>query len=379
MIMEQQRNRNPYDGLNWQKAIRVQTSTHMHCTAQDIMERYVNAGLELALFSNYYPSTPWYPLAEIKENMFRVSQPSYLKDGKFRFETLDCNALLEQWKDELPEEKRKQLPFKVGKPIFSNIPEDLMEAPNAEHHFFSDCSDYLHVTAPGAAITTSVFDRFDEFGMVSRGGIPNGLRIPWRDAYKLILDSMITRDGGGIVICHPSWSHLPISLIEEMLDYDPRILGIEVYNHDCNGTYSAGSEAIWDAILSTGRQCYGFFVQDHPTTDLKWNGRIVLLTEERTPAASLKAMRLGQFYGIMTNNGLRFEEVKFDGKRIYARTNRTANFQVIAKPGVVADAFTATEISFEVKPEEIDKMVYLRITAVEPGVEKIYSQPVMLK
>ncbi|MBO7742280.1 MAG: hypothetical protein J6S21_06965, partial [Victivallales bacterium] len=191
--------------------------------------------------------------------MFRVSQQGYMRNGVFHRETLDVNAVMEEWKDTLPAEKQAQLPFQAGEPIFTSIPETLMEAPNAEHHFFSDCSDYLHVTAPGARITTSNFDRFNEFGMISKGGFPTGLPIPWRDAYKMILDSMMTEDGGGLVIAHPTWSHLPQSLLQEMLDYDPRVLGIEVFNYDCRGDFSASSDAVWDAILSTGRQCFGFF------------------------------------------------------------------------------------------------------------------------
>jgi hypothetical protein len=98
-----------------------------------------------------------------------------------------------------------------------------------------------------------------------------------------------------------------------MLDFDPRVLGIEVWNqltsgfgssrgfYDQSGGPNLHFYQLWDDILRTGRRCWGFFVKDHNTYG---RGRNVLLvpkldamsTIERESAA-LRAYRQGAFFG----------------------------------------------------------------------------------
>ena len=35
------RNRNPYKGLDWSRVMRVKTTSHGHCTSQDMLEKYL--------------------------------------------------------------------------------------------------------------------------------------------------------------------------------------------------------------------------------------------------------------------------------------------------------------------------------------------------
>ena len=164
-----------------------------------------------------------------------------------------------------------------------------------------------------------------------------------------------------------------------MLDYDPGVLGIEVYNHNSEDSFSDFSENLWDVILSTGRQCYGFFTQDHPTVDQLWKGRIILLPEERSAESCLRAMRQGRFYGCITGSGLRFTHIDFDGETLRAGCNRQATFKLICKEGVVDDVVTGTEFVYKVPEGKAEKMGYLRLTAQEGrAVEKLYAQAIML-
>ena len=377
--MQGTRNRNPYAGIDWGKVCRVTACTHMHCTSSGVLRQYLDAGLELVALSNYYPSAPWYPLASLRENFCRVRQHGYVRGAEWKRETLDVSAEIERWKDKLSPELQAQLPFREGGKIFPDLPADLLEIPNAEHHWFSDAGVWLHVTAPGLTLSSGSFDRDSAFGLEEYGNIRLGAPVPWREGFRTLLDSALVPDGGGIVINHPNWSHLPAGFIHEMLDFDPRVLGIEIYNHGCRLDFSDFADPLWDSVLSTGRQCFGFCVQDHPNDDRKWLGKIVLLAEERTAEACLRAMRAGRFYGAVSGNGLRFDLLDFDGRTLRARCSREVIFQLIAKSGVVGDTVRGKEFSYTVRDEDRSGLGYLRLTAREGREqEKLFAQPFML-
>ena len=376
--MNEKRNANPYKNVDWNNVHPIRSTTHMHCVSQDILERYVSMGLELAMFSNYYPSAPYYPLRSICENTFKRKQNGYIRDGVWHHEPLDIAGMLESWKSELGAGEQAQIPFEEGKRLFPEVPEHLLEAPNAEHHWFSDYSVYLHVTAPGSLAVSGSFDINGKFGIKEKGGVPLGAPLPWRKGFEEIFNQLMIPDGGGIVIAHPTWSHLPIRDLEEMLDSDPRVLGIEVFNHNSREDFSDFSDSLWDAILSSNRQCYGFFVQDHPTLDKKWEGKIMILAEEPTAESCLRALRQGRFYGMITDNGLRFEEISYDGRYLRAKCNKKVGFQIISAQGVVDDMITGTEFCMEIPEEDKAKHVFLRVTARDRWDEKLFSNAFML-
>ena len=376
--MKPQRRANPYCDVNWEKVHSITSCTHMHCTDQKILNRYLESGLEFALLSNYYPSAPYYPLENIHVNTFRCRQKGYCFRGEWHKEELDLNKTIAQWKETLDPEIRAQLPFEEGPRMFPDVPEDLLQGPNAEHHWFTDAGVWLHICAPGSMLGSGHFDIPGKFGLAAHG-YQLGAPVPWREGFRKLLDNLLTEDGGGIVLNHPTWSHLPPDFLCEMLDYDPRVLGIEVYNHNSEDSFSDFSENLWDVILSTGRQCYGFFTQDHPTVDQLWKGKIILLPEERTAQSCLRAMRQGRFYGCITGNGLRFTSMTFDGKTLRARCNRKATFKLICKKGVVEDVVTGTDFAYEVPEGKEKEMGYLRLTAQEGRAEeKLYAQAIML-
>jgi len=371
------RNRNPYAGVDWKTTCRVSGCTHMHCVSADILKRYLDAGLELVSLSNYYPSMPWFPLASLQEGFFRVRQSGYLLGEVWHQDTLDINAVLAGWKEKLAPEDQAQLPFREGGKLFPELPASLLEVPNAEHHGFSDSAG-VHITAPGCTAASSSFDLRGHFGMERYGNIRLGAPVPWQEGFRHLLDSRTVPDGGGIIIAHPAWSHLPVDLLCRMLDFSPDVLGMEIYNHNCRVSFSDFSDTLWDVVLSTGRQCFGFCVQDHPTEDCKWMGRIELLPEERTAESCLRAMHQGRFYGVIAGNGLRFELLDFDGQTLRAVCNREAGFELMAKTGIVRRV-RGREFSFTVPESDRGKYVFLRLTAQEGREEeKLFAQPFML-
>lgn len=147
-----------------------------------------------------------------------------------------------------------------------------------------------------------------------RFSIKQGVYRPWEDAFRAALDG--TRedrsgkpveglrfpDGGGITLNHTA---APVASVLEKLNFDPRVLGIEIWNqHEGFGPKGTlGFYKLWDEVLKTGTRCFGFFVKDHFIYE---RGRNVLLlppsrglsVQERERNAA-KAYRNGVFYGLM--------------------------------------------------------------------------------
>lgn len=151
---------------------------------------------------------------------------------------------------------------------------------------------------------------------VTRCRLMQGTNRPWREMFRAALDGEMVDgrrvgglkypDGGGITLNHPSSG---VSVYTPMLDYDPRVLGIEVWNQhmgfgegsERDGTLNLHFYRLWDDLLRTGRRCWGFFVKDHLTYR---RGRNVLLvppgdgkSADEREAAALGAYRTGTFFG----------------------------------------------------------------------------------
>ena len=371
------RNRNPYAGLDWEKSHKIVGCTHLHCTDNRALQKLFSEGLEFVTLSNYHPSAPWYPLRDIRKDQYRGTQRGYTRDGIYHDEEINFSECISHWQDSIAPEFQDQLPFCAGEAAFSGIPEHILEAPNAEHHGFTNAVAQLHITAPGTTFVSGHFDdRADNFGLVDHG-FARGTGLTWQEGFRRILDTLVIPDGGGIIINHPAWSYLRSDFLLEMLDSDPRVLGLEVYNGTSRKTYTDFSDPLWDSVLATGRQCYGFCAVDHLKNDA-WNGRCVILTADRSANGCLRALRNGHFYGIIRGSGAAFEQITFDGKTLYARCNREMFFQLISKVGI-AQHTSGREFSFTVPENERGRHVFLRLTAHEFSTrEKLFAQPVML-
>ena len=385
------RNRRPYKGLDWSKVQRVKTTSHGHCTSQEMLDVYLKRGFGLLTMSNYYPSAPYVPASKMTRNYwalhhdFPVMVKGVRTDGPF-----DWNEIISSWKDELPPEIAKRLPLKEGAKLFKPLPDGVLEAPNAEHHGFKwengKWAQNVHMCAPGSAFKSGTFDAHSVFKTVSHGYyFGSGER--WETAVDRIIDGLVVKDGGGVTINHPTWTKLSRDRLAKMLDYDPRVLGIEVL--ECCGV---NSENYWDWALATGRQCFGFFVPDwgasketkrgiDPKRDFGVN---VLCVEERTVEACLRAYRQGNFYGAAHGlDELAFTNISFDGKTLYAQTDRPAKLEVITARGVVKSV-EAASVEWEVTPNGhcvgpgVDVFARVRAKSVDGAGETLFSQAMML-
>ena len=177
------RNRQPYKGLNWSKAIQINTTSHGHCINQSYLDTYVKHRFGLMTISNYYPSAPTMPGKDFRSGHYRVHHdwPVMFK-GKRTDGPFDWNEIMKPWVGTLEEKYRKQFPFKEGAKMFPNWPKDMLEAPNAEHHGFLDdngnSTGSLHMCAPGSAYKSGTFDARDFFKTVmSRSECKKYLRL----------------------------------------------------------------------------------------------------------------------------------------------------------------------------------------------------------
>ena len=375
------RNRNPYKGLDWSRVMRIKTTSHGHCTSQKMLDKYLKRGFGLMTMSNYYPSAPYVPASKMTKNYYIMhhEHPVMVK-GKLTPGPFDWNAILEGIKDRIDPKLAGKLPFKEGGKLFKPLPKDVLEAPNAEHHGFrldnGKFAANLHMCAPGSAYASGTFDARNRYKTYS-AGYYFGSGEKWRIAVDRMIAGLVYKDGGGVTINHPTWTKLDRSLMLQILDHDPRVLGIEVLEAGRN------SESYWDAALSTGRQCFGFFVPDW-SVNKEIFGVNVLCVEEKSVHACLKAYREGNFYGAAYGlDELAFTGLSFDGKCVRASTDKPARLEVITAKGVVKTV-EGRDVVWNVVSDgngtgpRVDVFARIRATAADGCGEVLYSQPFML-
>ena len=382
------RNRRPYSDIDWTKVVRVKTTSHGHCMYQRHLDAYLKHGFGLITMSNYYPSAPWCPAAKMTENYWRLHhEHAVMVNGRRVEGPFDWNRIIAQWKNSLPPEKDIRLrhwwakyPYIEGKKLFKPLPAGVLEAPNAEHHGFlledGKPATGLHICSPGSAFASGTFDAHN-YGRTFSHGYHYGSGEFWGTAIDRMIAGLVYPDGGGVTINHPSWTKLDRELMLKILDHDPRILGIEVLEEEFN------SENYWDWALSTGRQCFGFFVPDWGM-DKKFFGVNVLCVHEKTVHACLKAYRQGNFYGAAIGlDALAFTRIAFDGKTVTAATDKPARLEVITARGVVKTA-TGRDVSWAVEKDgsrqgaAVHVFARVKAYATDGSEEVLFSQPFML-
>lgn len=381
------RNRRPYSGIDWAKAFQVNTTSHMH-EVKGLLDIVKKRNFGFLTISNYYPSGPTaYPLREATyPHGLPVSNWPVVYKGKLTEGPFDWNKIVGEWADKIPEKNRSawpSYPFKVGGKSYDekDIPADLLEAPNGEHHSFLDrngkSTGSLHICAPGSSYISGTFDAHNRKGTVSHG-YQFGSGEFWGTAIDRMIEKLVFPDGGGVTINHPTWSKLKRNFLLELLDWDPRVLGIEVLENGVN------SEHYWDWVLATGRQCYGLFVPDWGVKGEVF-GVNVLVTPERTVHGCLKAYRDGNFYGATHGLGeLKFTSIEFmPDLGVRATTDKPAKLEVITARGV-QQTVEGTEVKW-VCPKEgssrgprVEVFVRVRATALDGCGEVLYSQAGML-
>lgn len=355
---------NPYEAIDWDRCIPVHSMSHQHQGQTDrSRDLFYEMGYRHFAFSNYYPSAPT-PLPEA----YAAARPDLVgspnaEHHSFLDAPLHCNTLGSRlaagYGSSATAKERQASPlvhrfdslnlFDEARPWLGAYRLDLRLEPAegvaaaaaasltvegatecALRDGFADRGPvherplaagshtlYLRTVSPWIG-TTLAYDKAKL--AVAQLRLMQGTNRPWREVFRAALDGetadgrrsggLLHPDGGGITLNHPTGRK---ELYTEFLDFDPRVLGIEVWNQLTSGFGSGGGfyqqgkgvnlhfYRLWDDLLRTGRRCWGFFVKDHNTYG---RGRNVLLVpgwEELSPAdreaAALRAYRKGQFFG----------------------------------------------------------------------------------
>lgn len=344
---------NPYSQIDWNNVQTVKSVSHAHATKGQYHNRYVRSimhgGVKHLCISNYRPSCP-----------------DVLEDDELRY------ILMEQER----EGDEQQAPFIESDMI------GIVQSPNAQH--FGISKTKIHLSSLGS-------NYYSQDPNATPAQCLNGAKKTANRVIKEALEQLVIYDGGGITINHPVYSEMTKSKVRNLLDYDSRVIGLEVFNATCDTEgfkWTGDGTAMWDAALRTGRKCYGFAATDHEAEEKsyisstgqseQWRGSNVLLLSqgEYTAQDCLRAYRNGQFYAQMGNTGLRFDLITYDGETLKVSAPGATKITV-----VTADAKTEYEsnnISVQIAGKK-----YIRIEAqnVQIGnkvLDKIWSQPIML-
>lgn len=169
---------NPYQDIHWKTVQTIPSTSHIHIINQQGLDKAYELGYRHLPISNYYPSTPYYPLKEIRENQFKVKQDFGVMhlpgNGTPHFvegPILWNNWIMDPetgWYNSLSKERQAELPFEEGDYIFKNIPEDIIFSPNAEHHSFVDTN--AHINTLGSFYSSGSFDAHNHFLTFWGGG-----------------------------------------------------------------------------------------------------------------------------------------------------------------------------------------------------------------
>ena len=316
---------NPYSNINWSTDEQIRSMSHWHLLTQAEFDMAIADGYRHFAISHYQPSVP-----------------------------------------------REDLSL-----YFSNVPDNVVSSPNSEKPNSSNVGGVYHFNALGSYATGGGHNADEKANLV-----------PWQTKYDEVFANLKYPDGGGITLNHPLYYPTQtLATLLEMLDYDERVLGVEMFNGDYgilnpgNGQdkiYDTRFIDTWDAILSTGRRCWGFAVIDWYNTNYEKGSNVLLVDTSAglTDEECLKAYRNGQFYMQVKDTGLRFTKISYENGAVTVEVNKDATIKFVTQDGAVktVSGTTATYV-----PTEDD--IYVRVEAAdaEDADGRIFSNPFMFK
>ena len=319
---------NPYADISWDAVSPLHSVNHMHTFSANVGGEEWNRGPdhqdgERTFQSMYDLGIRHFPLAN-----YHPSKPTYpLED------------------------------------YFAGVPADAIGCPNAETSVSGERGHYCTIG--------SFYDSRED---------PSST---WRELFDHVFEQLAYEGGGGIVINHPKRTGLSLEAIIERFDADPRVLGIEAYNHRCEYQYGGTGDArsIWDELLMTGRPVLGFFNPDFHCPwdlDLSWSsetlGRNVLLVEQTTESAAANAYRAGHTYGALRGSGLEFSAIEAGKDDIAVTLTDHATIEFISDRAVV-ETVEGSTATYDFNGKE----TYVRVEASDDSGEKIFSQAIVFE
>lgn len=174
---------------------------------------------------------------------------------------------------------------------------------------------------------------------------------------------------GFVIVNHPDWQegfdHCPLDRLREWSGY----VGIEIYN-GVIGRLDGSPYATrkWDALLSEGRQVWGFASDDSHLAEDVARGWNVAWVRERTPGAVIEALRAGRFYA---STGVEITDIRVEARRIHLETANAERIIAFSRWGHRLAVTDGTSLSVDV-PEDAP---FARIECWGRGEQFAWTQP----
>ena len=252
---------------------------------------------------------------------------------------------------------------------------DMIGSPNSEKVQFSDSS--IHMCAIGSLYNSEGHNT------------PENEKLPWRIKLNNCFANLQHPDVGGMTINHTN----DYLAIVARLDYDPKVLGMEIWNGRL-ASYPDGQIAsgrgfylnTWDRVLRTGRRCFGFCA---PDSHVSWSnhvlGRNVLLVPSINQHETLKAYRDGRFYGALVGGVIQFTKIEYNGNVFTVETDGADRIEIVH--GDENKTYTKTTNSNTATYTVHKNDVYVRAMAYKNGAgtlnvapdEMLFTNAVQLK
>jgi len=183
---------------------------------------------------------------------------------------------------------------------------------------------------------------------------------------------LASNNGAIPIINHPYWSY--IIATNNSLNLITSTTGAQHIEIANMGVFAASDEAVWDAVLSTGRQMFGIASDDsHNVTKNSGKGWIMVKAASLTESNILATIRKGDFYsstGIVLNDYV----VNKAAKTITVNSQNGGTIEFIGKNGVILETANAKQATYQVKGNEM----YVRARITNSQGQKGWTQPVFI-
>jgi hypothetical protein len=193
------------------------------------------------------------------------------------------------------------------------------------------------------------------------------------------------RAGGIVQVNHPNfgWA-LTAEHLKSLRDYSLlEIRNGHVLVNNLGGGGQPGAEALWDAVLTSGKLVFGVAdddshtfkrVDDRSAATPGW-GWIVVRASDLTPASILNSIRRGNFYA---STGVELTDYQASPKQIVITVKEDKGskytIQFIGRGGRTLSELTSSPATYTIKGDE----GYVRARVLESNGKIAWTQPVML-
>lgn len=162
----------------------------------------------------------------------------------------------------------------------------------------------------------------------------------------------INNKNGLSVIAHPHYTGQTLNDLKILVNYT----GIEIFNKKVHLLSNKGYALdIWDGLLSSGRKnTWGFSVDDyHGDSNGLGYGKIIILSDNFNEESIKNNIKNSNFYSIVGNNNLFFENISVSGAILTVTTNIPSDIKFIGNNGVILKLVTAqSEVSYHIVGNE---------------------------